>query len=388
MYRRKTAFLLWGFSALAILSLATGCSSSEKASAAPTPSAVPVVIATVSQRDMPLQVHAIGNVLPYATVQVKSQVNANLDQVHFREGQDVHKGDLLFTLDPRQIAADLAKAKGMLGKDQAQLANARATAQRSQQLLKEGVISQQAYDVAVADEGASVASVDADRAAIENEQVQLSYTKIYSPLDGRTGSLLANEGNLIKANADTAMVTINQINPIYVQFAIPEKDLAAVKRYSTGGKLKVQAIIAGDAEHAEVGDLSFIDNAVDPQTGTIKLKGSFANSDRRLWPGEFVDVVMTLTTEKNVVTVPTSALLSGQTGQYVYVVKGDMTAENRAVNVERTESGTAVVSQGLKPGEQVVVDGQVRLAPNTKVQIKSAAAGAQPGATPGPRAGE
>ena len=350
----------------------TGCAQRQ---APPAREAVPVVVATVEQRDVPVELHAIGNVQPYSTVQIKSQVSAQLEKVHFKEGDDVRKGELLFTLDRRQLEADLKKLEGQVAKDQAQLLNYEAKAARFTQLQKEGVVSQQDYDAAVSDAEAIKASLAADRAAAESQRVELNYTSIYSPIDGRTGGLQVHEGNLVKANDVPVLVTINQITPIYVEFALPEHELGEVKRFAAAQKLKVKAVVAGDNEHPAVGDLSFIDNAVDSTTGTIKMKGTFANQDHRLWPGQFVDVALRLATEPHAVVIPSAAVQSGQQGPYVYVVRPDMTAVNRNISVTRTYGSDSIVTSGLQPGETVVTDGQVRLQPGAKVAIKNGQSG-------------
>src|SRR5579859_3841610 len=343
---------------LGVALLLLGCSQKP---AAPAKEAVPVVVAVVEQRDIPIEVRAIGNVQPFSTVQIKSQVSAQLEKVHFKEGQDVKKGQLLFTLDRRQLEADLKKLEGQVAKDQAQLLNYQAKAARYTQLQKEGVISQQDYDAAVSDAEAIKASLAADRAAADSQRVQLNYTSIYSPIDGRTGGLQVYEGNLVKANDVPILVTINQISPIYVEFALPEQQLEEVKQFSSTKKLKVKAVISGDNQNPELGDLSFIDNTVDSTTGTIKMKATFTNQDHRLWPGQFVDAVLTLATQPNAIVVPSAAVQTGQQGLYVYVVQPDMTAINRNVNVTRTYGADSIVTSGVQPGDRVVTDGQVRL---------------------------
>jgi membrane fusion protein, multidrug efflux system len=367
-YSNKSATSL--LLALALSCVLAGCGQKQRQADAPRQAAVPVVVAKVSQRNVPVDLRAIGNVQPYSTVQIKSQINAQVNDVHFKEGQDVHKGDLLFSLDKRQLEADLKKAEGTLAKDQAQLANAQVKAARYTELMKQGVISKQEYDAAIADADAYKASVAADRAEVENARVQLNYATIYSPIDGRTGSLLVNAGNLVKANDTPSMVTINQVSPVYVEFSLPEQQLTEVKRYMANGKLKVQAIINNDFRSPSLGELSFIDNAVDTTTGTIKLKGTFPNRDHRLWPGQFVDVVLTLAMQPNAITVPSVAVQNGQNGTFVYVVKQNQTAETRSVFVTRTYGSDAIIGKGLSAGETVVTDGQVRLQNGAKVQIK------------------
>jgi len=256
-------------------------------------------------------------------------------------------------------------------RDDAQAKNNRVQAERFAKLLKEGVVAQQQYDLAVSTAEASDAGVAADKDAVEYAKVQLQYTKIYAPISGRTGDLMVDLGNLVKAN-DVPLVTINQITPIYVNFSVPERQLSELKRYSNEGSLHVQAVIAGEADKPIEGKLSFIDNSVDPNTGTIKVKGTFTNPDRRLWPGQFVDVVLTLTTQPDAIVIPSQAVQTGQQGQFVFVIKPDNTADMRPVTVKRTVGPESVVENGLQAGERVVIDGQVRLIKGSKVEIKTA----------------
>ncbi|MGZ4733104.1 MAG: efflux RND transporter periplasmic adaptor subunit [Terriglobales bacterium] len=374
---RELAALLAG-SSLALLSSCGGTKAEP-----PRTVAVPVLAATVEQKAVPLQLKAIGAVEAYSNVSVKTQVTGELVGVHFNEGADVSKGQLLFTLDKRPFEAALKQAQGMLSRDQAQAANARNQANRSRELNQAGVVSKEEYDRIQSEADALDAAVVADQAAVENARVQLVYCSIYSPINGRTGPLLIHQGNMIKANDTPFLVSINQVQPIYATFTVPEQNLADIKRYSGREKLRVQAFIPNDTRPA-AGWLSFIDNTVDQATGTIKLKGEFSNADRRLWPGQFVDVVLTLAQQPNAIVVPSQALQNGQQGQFVFVVKPDMTVEARPVILDRSTDGQAVISKGLAPGEQVVTDGQLRLVPGvTKVELKEVAA---PAPSP-PRAG-
>src|SRR5580765_4511457 len=341
--------------------LLTSCSGSK--AAPPSITAVPILAATVEQKDVPLQVKAIGAVEAYSNVSVKTQITGELTGVHFKEGQDVSKGQLLFTLDKRPFEAALKQAQGMLARDQAQAANARNQANRSRALNQAGVVSKEEYDRMQSEADALDAAVLADQAAVENARVQLVYCSIYSPINGRTGPLLIHQGNMIKANDTPFLVSINQVQPIYATFTVPEQNLADIKRYSGRGKLRVRAFIPNDTGGPASGWLSFIDNTVDQATGTIKLKGEFPNSDRRLWPGQFVDVVLTLAQQPNAIVVPSQALQNGQQGQFVFVVKPDMTVEARSVVLDRSTDGQAVISKGLIPGEQVVTESQLRLVP-------------------------
>ena len=365
-----TSFALWALP----LVLAAGCSraANDSAKAAGPPPAVPVAVADVAVKDVPVEVRAIGNVEPIESVQIKSQVNGQIVAVHFKEGQDVKKGELLFELDPAPFEAELAKAQGQMAKDVAQAANDKADAARYVELSKQGVVSRQQYDAAIAKAQSSEASVAADKAAVDAARVQLRFTKLYSPVTGRTGNLLVQRGNLVKANDTPFLVTVNQISPIYVSFNVPEQQLPDIKKVASSG-LKVTTYPQGQTTDGHTGKLTFIDNAVDPTTGTIKLKATFANTDRALWPGQFVDVHLTLSTERNAVVVPSQAVQNSQQGQYVYVVKPDMTVDMRPVKVERTFEDGSIIASGLGSGERVVTDGQLRLTKGSKIEIKQAA---------------
>jgi multidrug efflux system membrane fusion protein len=330
--------------------------------------AVPVKVGKVERRPAPLQIAAIGNIQPYSTVSVKSQVGGQLVGVHFSEGQEVHKGQLLFTIDPRPFEAALEQAQATRAKDLAQAANAQADAERYRGLVREGVVAQQQYDTTRANADALKAAVDADQAAIETARLQLSYTKIYSPIEGRTGNLLVHEGNLVKEN-DVPLVVINQIEPIYGVFSVPGQYLADITRYQARHALRVSASPKDSNQPGVDGVLTFIDNNVDTTTGTIQLKATFPNINNALWPGEFVDVAVTLTTQPNAIAVPSQAIQTGQDGQFVFVVKPDQTVESRPVVVDRTQGAFAIVSRGLQPGETVVTDGQLRLVPGSRITV-------------------
>ena len=362
----------WRLPVMALLGLSTllaGCS--KKKMGPPPATAVPVVVATAMQKDVPVEVHAIGNVEPYSTVSVKTMVGGELTHVDFTEGQDVKKGERLFVIDPRFYEAALAQAQGNLARDLAQAANARAQAARYAALYKEGVTSREQADQMQTAANALDEVVTADRAAVETAKVNLTYCTIYSPLDGRTGNLMVHRGNVVKAN-DAALVTINQIQPIYVTFAVSEQHLPEIRRFMATGKLTVRATVPDEPQPAE-GTVVFVDNSVDPATATIKLKALFANRDRRLWPGQFADVLLTLTTQPGAIVVPAQAVQTGQKGEYVFVVNADNTAEQRMVKVDRTVGSEAVIASGVQAGEQVVTDGQLRLAPKgTKVETRAA----------------
>ena len=358
-----------------IISLVAACFlfACSKQSAPPPKPPVPVTAGVAVQKAVPVQVRAIGNIEAYSTISVKSQIGGILTGVHFREGQDVNKGALLFTIDPRTYEAALKQAEATLARDVSQLENARVEVRRYAELAKKGYIAQEQYDQIKTNADALEATVNADKAQVENARLQVKYCSIYSPITGRTGNLMANQGNLIKANADTSLVVINQIQPIYVTFSVPEQYLTEIKKYMASGKLKVAAFISGDEAIPEQGVLTFIDNTVDMTTGTIKLKATFANKGRRLWPGQFVNVFLTLTTQPDAIVVPSQAVQTGQSGVYVFVIKKDMTVESRPVVVARSLDGESVIGKGLEPGEKVVTDGQIRLVPGAKVEIKTPA---------------
>lgn len=332
---------------------------------------MPITVASVVQKNMPVQLTAVAAVDPYATVSVRTQITGTLMRVDFKEGQDVKKGDLLFTIDPRPLEAALKQAQAVLAKDMAVLENAREQARRYAELVKKEYVSREQHDQIQASSNASEATVEADRAAVENAKVQLSYCYIYSPVDGRTGDLLVDEGNLVRTNDATPLVTINQVTPIFVSFSVPEQFLTDIKDGLARGKLKVEAFIPQHESRPEVGELTFFDNTVDRTTGTIKLKATFANPNRRLWPGQFVRVALKLAEQPNAIVVPSQAIQTGQDRQQVFVLKSDSTVELRPVIVSRTLNNDAVIEKGLQPGEKVVTDGQFLLSPGTKVQVKS-----------------
>ncbi len=385
-----------------VLLIQGGCR--EQTAPAPQSIAVPVSLAGVVTKDMPVQVQGIGNVEAYSTVTVKSQVSGELIRVYFTQGQEVRKGEPLFEIDPRPFQADLSKAEANLSKDTAvvkqaeanlardiaQAKNAANEQERYEKLYAKGVAAKEQLDSVRTTAEASDDAVKADRAAIDNAheaikadlaaidtaRLNLSYCTIHSPIDGRTGSLLINQGNVIKTS-DTNLVVINQVHPIYVTFSVPEKELPGIKKYMAGGKLPVEAVIPNDPGERPKGILTFVDNAVDQTTGTIKLRGTFDNNDRRLWPGEFVNVAVTLTIEKDAIVVPSQTVQTGQQGTYVFVVRPDLTAEARPVKVGRTVGGDTIIAEGLQPGEKVVTDGQLGLVNGSKVQVKEAVGGKQ-----------
>ncbi|HEY5073045.1 MAG TPA: efflux RND transporter periplasmic adaptor subunit, partial [Pyrinomonadaceae bacterium] len=367
---------------------------------------VPVETALVTQQDVPIQLKAIGNVEALSTVGVRSQVEGILLRVAFAPGQEVKKGDLLFTIDPRPLQAQLSQAEANLlkamasvrqgsdivARDQATAANDRVIVNRDAKLVEAGVVPREQYDNDVSKLQADEASVRADQSSVanlqaaqkaeqanvENARVQLSYTTIRASLTGKTGNLAVTSGNLVRANDTTPMVTITESMPIYVTFSVPEQDLQRI-RQAASSNLMAEVIIPGDESNPAHGRLSLVDNTVDVATGTVRLKATFENSDGRLYPGQYVNVVLTLGTQSEAIVVPAQAVQIGQDKSFVYVVKADMTVDVRNVTTGVTLNNMTVIADGLKPGEQVVTDGQLRLVPGAKVQSKSGQGGKQNG---------
>lgn len=382
---------IWFLTLTAVLFL-FGCGSKQQnqaAGGAGGRSPAPVVVANVEQRDIPVQISAIGNVEAYQTVQIRSQVNGQIQKIFFKEGEDVREGQPLFQLDKRPFQADLEKAIGQMKHDQAQAENSRIQADRYSGLEKQGIVSHEQAEQLRAQAKADASAVEADKAAVEAARVQLQYTDIVAPINARTGSLMINLGNLVKANDTPYLLQLNQVTPIYVTFSVPEANLDRVRKRFSSGQLKVLAYPKGQADSPAEGRLTFIDNGVDTTTGMLKLKGTFQNADRRLWPGEFVDVALVLSTQRNVVVVPTKAVQTGQQGEYVYVVRTDSTAESRPVKTAGTYQNLTLIADGLKAGEQVIVNGQLRVAPNAKVVVQSTLPKTQTSAAPasGPAGG-
>jgi multidrug efflux system membrane fusion protein len=331
-----------------------------------------VRVTTAERRDVPVAVHAIGNVEAFQTVTLRSQVEGQLAEVRFKEGDEVRAGDLLFVVDPGPFQAALDQARANLAKAEAESTNAAVQERRMSELAKGGIISRDEWDRTRTDAATAAASVEAAKAAVENARLQLRFCYITSPLDGRIGRLLVNQGNLVKAN-DTQLATINQMKPIYVTFTVPEKELPAIRRWNASHPLATRVAFPGGGAEPIAGEVSFIDNRVDTATGTVVLKALFANADEALWPGQFVNVTVTLTTERDAVVVPAATVQTGQEGAYVFVVKPDSTVDYRPVKVERTEGGDAVVGSGVEPGERIVTTGFVRLAPGVAVTVENAA---------------
>lgn len=380
-----------------------GCSSKGTPASKKGDGAVPVTVALVTQKNVPVDIQVVGNVEAYSTVTIKAQASGEVTKVGFQQGDYVKKGDLLYTIDPRplqgalqQAEANLARdeaqekqAEANLARDTAQTEYAKAQAGRYEKLFRNGVISKEQADQFQSNADAMMAAVNADKAAIasaraaavatkamvESARVQLGYTTIRSPIEGRTGNLVLKEGNIVTANS-TELITINQVQPIYVTFSVPEAQLSAIKEYMARAKLQVIVIPRDGESYRDVGELTFTDNTVDPTTGTIKLKGTFANPDRKLWPGEFVRVALRLTTQNDAMVVPNQAVQTGQEGPYVFVVKADKTVESRPVVTGVRIDQELVVEKGLVPGETVVTEGHLRLAPGSRVQIRGERAGA------------
>ncbi len=331
---------------------------------------VPVLVATAEQKVIPVQIRAIGNAEAYATVAVKARVDGQIVRVNFREGQDVAPGEVLFQLDPRPFEAALAQARANLARDAAQLANAQAQERRYRDLLQKNFVSREMYAQIRTNLDTARATVQADQAAVENARLQLEFGTIRSPISGRTGKILIQRGNLVKANDTNALVVINRIRPIYVDLSVPEQDLERIRRFMRGGALPVGVTLPGADAKTASGKLVFVDNAVDATTGTVRLKALLPNEDEALWPGLFVNATLTLRQQKDAVVVPSQAVQTGPRGQYVFVVKPDDSVEMRDIAVDRSVGAETVVAKGLAPGERVVTVGQLRLVPGAKVDIK------------------
>lgn len=358
----KLQFMVISISLLSFLSVA--CTPpKEKPKSKPS---IPVKSTFAKLKDIPIQINSIGTVEPIASVAIKSQVNGQIAKIHFVEGSDVTKGALLASIDPAPFQANLRQAEALLAKDLAQEKFANEQYKRYEQLLKDGIVTRDQYDLIRSNADSLAATVAADRAAIKNARIQLEYCSIRSPISGRTGAIAIQVGNLVKAN-DLPIVTVNQISPIAVTFATPENRLSEIKRAMASNQLKVQAIISGLPQESETGKVFFLDNSVNAATGTIKLKGVFANKSGKLWPGQFADIVLTVAMRTNSVVVPMEALQTGQQGEFVYVIGTDKKAEMRPVTAI-TIGDEALIEKGLLAGETVVIDGQLRLTPGALVQ--------------------
>lgn len=361
---------------LAGVLLMTACSggpSAEEPKSKEKP-AVPVTVASVFTKDVPVQVTSVGNVEAYSTVAVKSRVSGELVGVHFQEGQEVKEGDPLFTIDKAPYEVALKEAQARLERDQALARKARDDVRRNMPLAEKDIVSRQSLDQYVSTAEAAEALVKADQAALENLQLQLGYCSIRSPISGRTGSLLIQRGNLVKGNDENkSLLTVHQIEPIYVTFAVPEKYLGEINRRTKETRMEVQVYSPENQGSPEpvIGVVSFVNNTVEVSTATIRLKATFQNRDRRLWPGQTVNVLLTLGVQPQAVVAPSQAIQSGQSGSYAFVIKQDQTAELRLVSVSRSTNGEAVIEKGLSPGETVVTDGQLLLTSGARVSIKN-----------------
>jgi len=348
----------------------------EGRKAAKGPAPVAVTVAEAAQETVPIRVQAIGNVEPYLTVAVKARVDGQIVAVNFREGEEVHKNDVLFRIDPRPYEAALRQAQANALRDRAARDQARSQERRYQDLLDKNFVSKEAYAQIRTNAETAQATARASEAALENARLNLEYCTIRSPLDGYVGKVLLQAGNLVRANDVNPLVVINQVRPVYVSFAVPEQKLPEIRKYQGSSPLRADVIPPDRNSAPVVGQLVFIDNAVDPSTGTIKLRAQFDNQDAALWPGQFVNVSLRLYEQADAIVIPSQAIQSGPQGQYVYVVGEDMLAQVRPIAVEEIDGERALVSKGLSKGERVVTRGQLRLGPKTRVQI------GKPGAEP------
>jgi len=371
MAKRKKLFtILAGLVGLVVVvGVVAQYNKESRAAVQKAPAAVPVSAAQVVSKSMPVRLMAIGNVEPFTTVAIKTRVDGQLISVKFKEGDEVRQGSVMFEIDPRPFAAGLKQAEANLAKDRALFDRASEQEKRYKDLLTKNFISPDAYEQVRTNTATAAATVSADEAAIENAKLSLEYCTIRSPVTGYAGRIQIQQGNLVKANDTNPLVTVNQVVPIYTSFSVPEQNVSDIRKYQADGELKVQAAFTNAAHAPVTGKLSFIDNTADMTTGTIKLKAEFPNTDKALWPGQFVNVVLTLYEQKDAVVAPSAAIQNGPAGQYVYVVKPDQTVEMRAIKIARAEGDDTVVANGLQPGEQVVIVGQLRLAPGTKVNV-------------------
>lgn len=335
----------------------------------------PVVVAEVEQKSVPVRVDAIGNVEAFTSVQIRARVDGQIVEVGFREGQEIKKGDVLFRIDPRPYQATLKQVEAAAARDKAQLERARQQDVRYKELLDKNFVSADGYAQFRTNAQTAEAVAQASEATVENARVQLDYTVIRSPIDGYVGRVLLQLGNIARAADPNPIALINQVRPIYVSFAVPEKYLAEIRNRMKSGLLAVEAV-PSDARKPVTGKLAFIDNAVDQSTGTIKLRAEFGNPDNILWPGQFANVSVKLYDESDALVVPSKALQNGPNGQFVFVVKGDMTVEVRPVSVVRSDGNETILSKGVQKGERVVTQGQLRLAPGSRVTIAGGAGAA------------
>jgi membrane fusion protein, multidrug efflux system len=361
----------WALAILTLAILSAACTDSKSAAdKKAAPPAAPVTVTKAQRLTVPLTVTTIGNVEPIESVAVKSRIDGQIVAVHVRDGEEVRKGQLLFELDARYLEAQLKQLEAQEARDRALLANAKSLEQRYNDLESKGFVSQEALTQARTGREAAEATVAADRAAVDTARVQLSYARISAQIGGRAGRINFQVGNNVKANDTQPLLVINQVAPIYVSFAVPERYLHLIRGAGADRQLPVVARQEGAGAPPVSGRLTFIDNSVDLQTGTIRLRATFANADRQLWPGQFVTTTLTLKEQAEALVVPSQAIQNGPNGPYVYVVKADQTAELRPVAVERTEGGSAVLAKGVEAGELVVISGQLRVTPGGKVAAK------------------
>jgi membrane fusion protein, multidrug efflux system len=391
---RCLSAIIWAVAAALLLA---ACSDNAAGKARVQLPPVPVTVGEVLEKTIPVQLTAVGNAMAYTSVGIKSQISGQLVEVRFKEGQDVRKGDLLFVIDARPFEAALRQAEAALGqrqaevrqaqaaveRDSAQLENARVQERRYRELVAKELIAREQYDTLNTNMTAMQATVESDRAQVENAKaalqaaqanvdnarLQLAYTTIHAPIDGRTGNLLVQNGNILKANDDNPIVVINQVHPIYVSFSVPEQHLTEIKKYRAAGSLQVVARPPRQKETLATGELTFVNNTVDTTTAMIQLKATFANENNVLWPGQFVDVAMVITSRTAIV-VPSQAIQPGQQGPYVFVVKPDQTVESRLVTPGVRLGAETIVEKGLKPAERVVTDGQLRLVPGARIEAR------------------
>jgi multidrug efflux system membrane fusion protein len=340
------------------------------------PPAIPVSVAQVTQEVVPFRLQAIGNVEAFSTVAVKARVDGQIVEVGFKEGEEARKGQVLFKIDPRPFEAALRQAEANALRDAAARDQARSQEKRYQELLDKNFVSKEAYAQIRTNAAVAEATAGASQAALDNARLNLEYGTIRAPIEGYAGKIQIQMGNLVRANDVNPLVVINQVRPIYVNFSVPEQRLAEVREHMAARQVAVEALAPGSDRAAASGTLIFVDNAVDPSTGTIRMRARFPNKDNLLWPGQFVNVSVRLFEQADAIVIPSQAVQTGPEGQYVYVVDRSMVVDVRRITVQRTEGERAIVASGLAKGEQVVTQGQLRLGPKTRVQIGTPAPGA------------
>jgi multidrug efflux system membrane fusion protein len=377
------------------VSALAGCKQ-QKVQSTGGPPPVPVTLASATRESVPFELRAVGTVEASSIVHVQSQVSGQLERVHFTEGQNVSKGALLFEVDARPYREALRQAEAAVARDQAQLRQAQATLARDQaasknaeaeagryeELAKQGIISRAQYEQyrtsadvsreAVRASEAAIesfrAAVQSDLAAVDKAKLDISYCRIEAPISGRTGNLLVHPGNLVRSNAENPLVVIHQLSPIFVSFSVPEQHLNTIRRISASRKLPVIVSMQDEPSRTATGHVTVIDNTVNTTTGTIKLKAQFDNAGGLLWPGQFVNLVLTLDTVENATLVPSEAVQSGQQGEFVYLAKNDGTVEPRRVTPGQAFGRRIIIEQGLAPGDRVVTDGHLRLFPGARIR--------------------